>query len=94
MIIFYIIQPKRLILENKFENNMPLYDDAKLSVVYCNGIIKLYNEDVLKQMLDEAKINKLQYEKIYNTANNIIEEIKQGSNEIINNVEKLIEGVI
>lgn len=83
-----------LSLENKFENNMPLYDDAKLSVVYCNGIIKLYNEDVLKQMLDEAKINKLQYEKIYNIANNIIEEIKQGSNEIINNVEKLIEGVI
>lgn len=81
-----------LSLKNKFENNMPLYDDVKLSVVYCNGMIKLYNEEVLKKLLDGGKISKLQYEEIYCVANSIMEEIRQGSNKIINNVKSLIKG--
>jgi|GEM_PF-1929671 len=78
-------------LDNRFENNMPIYRDAKLSVVYCNGICKLYNQDVAKKMLDDAIINITEYEDIYKVANKILYDIKNNSNEIVNNVTDLIK---
>ena len=80
----------------ELRKGIPHYNDLYLDIIYYNNIelmekvsktkkqLRLLDAEELEDALKKSIITKEQYEQAYNTANNIISEIENGTNIFIN----------
>lgn len=70
--------------ENKIENNIPTYEDLKLSLVCIDEIIKLYNVDLINDKLEKKEITFEDYQDAMQVMTKITKEIELKANFIFN----------
>ena len=82
----------------ELRKGIPYYNDLFLDVIYYNKSEKMTNfkmehsdvnlyisdQDELEEALNEDIITKTQYDKAYNIANQLMNEIKNGTNIFVN----------
>ena len=66
------------------ENNVPYYDDLYLDVVISKTGLELYDMNELNEAHEEGIVNDKLYETAINTANILMDEIKEGINKYKN----------
>lgn len=63
---------------------IPCYDDLYLDITYSDGKIKILDEDELLEAFKMGDITKLDLDLVFATRDLLLEEISNGTNEIMN----------
>ena len=63
---------------------IPYYDDLYLDVIYCNGEIQLIDYNELEEALQDGTIDEEKFNLANKTADNLINELKNGTNKYFN----------
>jgi predicted RNA-binding protein associated with RNAse of E/G family len=73
-------------------SGIPYYDDLYLDVVLMpSGEILLFDEDELKQALEDKKISKEQYDLAYLVSEKLVEDISENMTKILNRSREFLE---
>jgi len=70
--------------ENKVENLIPTYEDLKLSLVCLGDLIKMYNVDLINDMVDKKEMSFEDYQTALQVMAKITKEIELKENFIFN----------
>jgi len=70
--------------ENNVENSIPTYEDLKLSLVYIDGIVKMYNFDLFNELVDKKEMALEDYQSAMQVMENLLREIELKNNFIFN----------
>ena len=65
-------------------SNVPCYDDLYLDITYLNGVIKILDEDEFLEAYKNSQINKDYYDLVYSVRDKLLDEIKNGTNKLMN----------
>lgn len=78
--------------ENKIENKIPTYEDLKLSLVCLEDVVKIYNLDLINDLMDKKEMSFEDYQSALETIEKITKELELKSNFIFNlNYDKYLE---